>query len=143
MTVRISTALRNAMADAAAALIDGGSGAGHLRVYTGTQPAGPGTAPSGTLLVDITLNDPSFDAAASGVANLDMDPALSGTGAAAGTAGWARLLTSTEAAGSGLGVVDGSVTVTGGGGDVTVNTTTVSVGLTVSVTSASFTMPAS
>lgn len=131
------------MADAAAALIDGGSGAGHLRIYTGTQPAGPGTSPSGTLLVDIALNDPSFDAAASGVANLDVTPAVSGTGVAAGTAGWARYLTSTEAAGTGLGVVDGSVTETGGGGDVTINTTTVSIGLAVSVTSASITAPAS
>ncbi len=131
------------MADAAAALIDGGSGAGHLRIYTGTPPAGPGTSPSGTLLVDITLNDPSFAAAASGVADLDVTPAVSGTGAAAGTAGWARFLTSTEAAATGLGVMDGSVTATGGGGDVTINTTTVSVGLTVSVTSASITAPAS
>jgi hypothetical protein len=131
------------MADAAAALIDGGSGAGHLRIYPGTQPAGPGTAPSGTLLCDISLNDPSFDAAANGVANLDVTPALSGTGAAAGTAGWARFLTSTEAAGTGLGVVDGSVTATDGGGDVTINTTTVSIGLTGSVTSASITAPAS
>lgn len=143
MTVRISTALRNAMADAAAALIDGGAGAGHLRIYSGSQPAGPGTSPSGTLLVDIALNDPSFDAAASGVANLDVTPALSGTGVAAGTAGWARFLTSTEAAATGLGVVDGSVTASGGGGDVIITTTTISVGLTVSITSASITAPAS
>lgn len=143
MTFRISAALRNAMADLPAAHIDSGSGAGHLRIYTGTQPANPFTAPSGTLLCDITLNDPSFDAAVSGVANLDVTPAVSGTGVAAGTAGWARFLTSTEAASTGLGVLDGSVTATGGGGDVTVNTTTVSVGLTVSVTSASLTMPAS
>jgi hypothetical protein len=143
MTVRINTALRNAMADAAGATIDGGSGAGKLRIYTGTQPATPATSPSGTLLCEITLNDPSFDPAASGVAALDITPALSGTGVAAGTAGWARFLTSTEAAGTGLGVIDGSVTATGGGGDVTVNTTTISIGLTVSVTSASVTAPAS
>jgi hypothetical protein len=143
VTVRINTALRNAMADAAGATIDGGSGAGKLRIYTGSQPATPATAPSGTLLVEITLNDPSFDAASSGVANLDVSPALSGTGVAAGTAGWARFLTSTEAAGTGLGVVDGSVTTSGGGGDVIASTTTVSIGLTVSVTSASITAPAS
>jgi hypothetical protein len=143
VTVRINTALRNAMADAAGATIDGGAGAGRLRIYTGSQPATPATAPSGTLLCEITLNDPSFDAAASGVAALDVSPALSGTGVAAGTAGWARFLTSTEAAATGLGVIDGSVTATGGGGDVTLATTTISIGLTVSVTSFSVTAPAS
>ena len=143
MTVRINTALRTAMADQVGATVDAGSGAGRLRIYTGSQPATPATAPSGTLLCEITLNDPSFDAAVTGVAALDITPALTGTGVAAGTAGWARLLTSTEAAGTGLGVVDGSVTATGGGGDFTLNTTTISVGLTVSVTSVSVTAPAS
>jgi len=143
VTVRINTALRNAMADQVGATIDAGSGAGKLRIYTGTQPATPATSPSGTLLVEIDLNDPSFAAASSGSAALDVSPALSGTGVAAGTAGWARFLTSTEAAATGLGVIDGSVTATGGGGDVTVSTTTVSIGLTVSITSASVTAPAS
>jgi hypothetical protein len=143
VTVRISTAARNAIADAVATLVDGGASAGKLRIYTGSQPAGPGTAPSGTLLVEITLNDPAFDAAASGVANLDVSPALAGTGVAAGTAGWARFLTSTEAAGTGLGVLDGSVSASGGGGDVIIATTTVSIGLNVPVTSASITAPAS
>jgi hypothetical protein len=143
VTVRINTALRNAMADAAWATVDGGSGAGRLRIYTGSQPATPATAPSGTLLCEITLNDPSGEAAATGTAALDITPALSGTGVAAGTAGWARFLTSTEAAGTGLGVIDGSVTATGGGGDVTLNTTTISIGLTVSVTAFSITAPAS
>jgi len=64
-------------------------------------------------------------------------------GLAAGTAGWFRVLDSTEAAGSGLGVVDGTVTATGGGGDLTLNTTTISVGVDVEVTSGSITMPAS
>jgi hypothetical protein len=143
VTVRISTAARNAMADAVAALVDGGSGAGVLRIYTGSQPATPATAPSGTLLVEITLNDPAFAAAASGTAALDVSPAVSGTGVAAGTAGWGRFLTSTEAAATGLGVVDGSVTATGGGGDITIATTTISIGLAVPITSASLTAPAS
>ncbi len=143
MTVRLSTAARNAAADAVVDLIDGGSGAGVLRVYTGSQPAGPGTSPSGTLLLEVTLNDPAFDNAASGAAALDVAPALSGVGVAAGTAGWARLLTSTEAAGTGLGVVDGSVTATGGGGDITLSTTTISVDLDVDVTGITYTQPAS
>lgn len=143
MTVRISTAARNAAAGAIAALIDGGSAAGKLRIYSGSQPAGPDSSPTGTLLLEVTLNDPAFDAAAGGSAALDVSPALSGNGVANGTAGWVRLLTSTEAAGTGLGVVDGSVTATGGGGDVTLVSTTIATGVPVNVTGITLTMPAS
>lgn len=143
MTWRVSTAGRNAMLSGVLALIDGGSGAGKLRIYTGAPPAGPGTAPSGTLLAEFTLNDPAFAAPGSGSAAVDADPAIETTGLAAGTAGWARFLDSTEAAGTGLGVLDGTVTATGGGGDVTINTTTVSVGLALTVTGGSITQPAS
>lgn len=143
MTVRINTAARNALADAVTALIDGGSSAGKLRIYTGSQPAGPGTSPSGTLLVEIAFSDPSFGAASTGTITADITPALTGTGVAAGTAGYFRLVDSTEAAGTGLGVLDGSVTATGGGGDMELSTTTVSVGLTVTITSLTITMPAS
>jgi hypothetical protein len=143
MTLRVSTAARNAGVNAITALVDGGSGAGVLRIYSGSQPAGPGTSPSGTLLAAFTLSDPAFAAASSGSAALDVTPAVATTGLAAGTATWFRLVDSTEAAGTGLGVVDGSVTATGGGGDLTLSTTTVSVGLDVEITSLSITLPAS
>jgi hypothetical protein len=143
MTIRLSTAARNAGVNAITALVDGGSSNGVLRIYSGSQPAGPGTSPSGTLLLEIDLSDPAFAGAASGSAAIDTTPALSTTGLAAGTAGYFRLCDSTEAAGTGLGVVDGSVTATGGGGDVTLSTTTVSVGLDVEITSLSITLPAS
>ncbi len=143
MAVRINTAARNALANAIATLVDGGSSAGRLRVYTGSQPAGPGTAPSGTLLLEVTLNDPSFGSASSGTITAAQSPALSGTGAAAGTAGWFRVLDSTEAAGSRLWVRDGSVSAPGGGGDLQLSTTTISNGLAVSITSLTVTMPAS
>lgn len=143
MTVRISAGARNAACDAIVDLVDGGSGAGKLRVYTGSQPATPATAPSGTLLLEYTLSDPAFGSAATGVATLDVTPAVTTTGLAAGTAGWFRLVDSTEAAGSGLGVIDGSVTASGGGGDLQLSTTTVSVGLSVDITSMTVTMPAS
>jgi hypothetical protein len=142
MATRISTAARTAAAQAIANLVDGGSSAGKIRIYSGAQPAGPGTAPSGTLLAELTLSDPAFSVAA-GVATLDVTPAVTATGVAAGTAGWFRVLDSTEAAATGLGVYDGSVTATGGGGDLTLATTTVSIGLTVDITSATVTMPAS
>lgn len=143
MTWGINTAGRNAMLSAVLALIDGGSAAGKLRIYTGSRPAGPGSAATGTLLAEFTLNDPAFAGPSGGSAAIDADPAVSTTGLAAGTAGWCRFLDSTEAAGTGLGVLDGSVTATGGGGDVTINTTTVSVGLALTVTGGSITQPAS
>lgn len=141
MATRISTAARNAAADAIAVLVDGGAGAGVIRVYTGSQPAGPGTSATGTLLAEFTLNDPAFGAAATGVCTLDVSPAIATTGLAAGTAGWFRILTSTEAAGTGLGVVDGTCGTSGE--QLNLNTTTISIGVDVSITSGTLTMPAS
>lgn len=143
MATRISTAARSAAADAVAALVNGGSGAGVLRIYTGTQPAGPGSSPSGTLLAECILSDPAFAAAVAGSAALDTTPTVTTTAVADGTAGWFRLLDSTEAAGSGLGVLDGAVTTTGGGGELTLATTTITTGLTVTITAGSITAPAS
>ncbi|MGI5171889.1 hypothetical protein ACQEU3_46860 [Spirillospora sp. CA-253888] len=140
---KINDDARNAAANAIAALIDGGSSAGMLRIYTGTAPATPGTAPTGTKLVEITLNDPAFATASSGSAALDVTPALTGTGLANGTAGYARLVDSTQAAGSGLGVIDLTVSATGGGGEVQLATLSISTGLTVDLTSGTLTMPAS
>jgi hypothetical protein len=143
MATRISTAARNAMCDALVDLLDGGSGPGVIRVYTGAQPAGPGSAPTGTLLAEFTLSDPAFGSAAVGVATLDVTPALTDVGLADGTAGWFRALDSTEAAGSGLGVLDGSVTATGGGGQLELNTVTISTGVDVEITAGTVTVPAS
>lgn len=143
MALRLSTAARNAACDAVVDLVDGGSGAGVLRIYSGSQPAGPGTSPSGTLLAEFVLSDPAFGASATGVATLDITPAVEDASAnATGTAGYFRLLDSTEAAGTGLGVVDGTVTATGGGGDVTLNTVSIVSGAVVTVTSGTITMPA-
>ncbi|MFD9949712.1 hypothetical protein ACFWYW_55500 [Nonomuraea sp. NPDC059023] len=143
MAIRINTAARNAACDAVVAVISGGSGAGVLRIYSGTIPATPATSPSGTLLAEFTLSDPAFGAASTGVATLDVTPALTDTGIAAGTAGYFRIVDSTEAAGTGLGVIDGTVTATGGGGDLTLNTVTISVGVNVEITSGTLTMPGS
>lgn len=142
MPVRINTAARNAGANAIVDLIDGGSGPGVIRIYSGSQPATPATSATGTLLAEFTCSDPAFGAASTGVKTLDVTPALTDTGIADGTAGWVRFLDSTEAAGTGLGVIDGSVTATGGGGLVELNTTTISTGANVEITSGTFTMPA-
>ncbi len=137
MTAKFSTAARNAAVNAWTALIDAGSGAGKLRIYTGSQPAGgPGDAATGTLLVEIPLADPSFAAASGGSASADIDPVPSASASNTGTAGWGRILDSNNTA-----IIDGSVSASGGGGDFIVNTTAVSSGLAVSLISLSLTQP--
>lgn len=134
MTIRLPVLRRNAAVDAILSVLDAG---GTIDIRTGAQPATADDAASGTLLATYTLAAPAFGDAATGTATLDATPILTTTGLAAGTAGWARAKD-----GSGVTVMDGSVTATGGGGDFTVTTTTVSVGLTVRLTAGTVTMPA-
>lgn len=94
MTVRLSNSVRNARVDAVANAIDGGAGAGIIRIYTGGQPASVATAPTGALLVTLTCNDPSFDAAVAGVRTMDVTPNVTGDAVAGGVTGWARFLDS-------------------------------------------------
>lgn len=134
---RLSTAAQNALANALETLIDADVGAGTIKVYSGTQPATANTGLSGnTLLATFTLDDPAFGSASSGVITLGGTPRTT-TGAAAGTAVWARC-----ADNSGDTVFDCDVSGTGGGGTIQLNTTTVSVGVNLSITSGSVTMPA-
>lgn len=140
MAMTISTAARTGAADTVVDLCDGGTPPAVLRIYGGTRPAGPGTTTAETVLASVTLANPAFGAASSGVATLTDPGAV--TGAAAGTATWFRIVTGGTAAG-GAGVIDGSVTATGGGGDLELNTTTISVGVNVDITAGgTVTMPA-
>jgi hypothetical protein len=138
MTIRINTAARNAACDGVVDLVDGGSGAGLIRVYTGSQPATPATSPSGTLLLEFTLSDPAFGNSSTGTATLDVTPVPTDDGITNGTAGWFRVLDSTEAAGTGLGIIDGACT----SGELELSTTSITTGLTVEITSLTVTMPA-
>jgi hypothetical protein len=141
MPTRLSTAARNAVVDAITAQIDSGAGAGVLRIYSGAQPAGPGTAPSGTLLAEFTLSDPSFAASSGGSGALDVTPSVNDASAnATGTAGWCRFLTSTEASGTGLGVIDGTVSTAGA--MINLDSTSIVSGSPVTITSGSITCPA-
>lgn len=136
MAVRISNAARSAAADALVDLVDGGTGAGTLKIYTGVQPAGPATAPSGTLLGTLTMTDPAFGNAANGVATA---ASITGDSSAdaSGTAGWARIADS-----SGTAILDMSVTVSGGGGDLQLDSVNIVAGGAINVTSLTVTMPA-
>jgi len=133
MTTRLSAAIRNAMQNQVSLGVDAGTGPGTIKVYSGSQPATADTAASGTLLVTITLNDPSFGASASGVITADVDPIPTGTAVATGTAGWARVADS-----DGLAVVDGSVAASGG--DFTISTTSITSGQVVNLTGATLTL---
>jgi hypothetical protein len=136
MTLRVSNAVRSALANQITTALDAGAGAGKIRVYSGSQPAGPDTAIGAqVLLAEFTLNDPSFGAAANGVITLQNVP-RSTNGLAAGTAAWFRALDSNNVA-----VADGTVTVTGGGGELQLNTVTISVGVALDITIGTITMP--
>ena len=128
MTIRLNTAMRNAIADSITSLM----GYATLKVYTGTQPATGETAASGTLLVEITLQ--GFNAAASGQATLYTGSPVQGTAVASGTAGWARLTDGSKN-------FDGSVGTSAT--DFIINTTAITIGGTVTLTGCTINQPAS
>ncbi len=133
--MRIATSVRNAMADAAVDLVDVGAGTAVVEIYTGDAPAAIGDAPAGDLLVSFDLDDPAFGAAAAGVATLLGVPIV-GTGVAAGTAAYARVVNQ-----NGDALMD---TESVGTADATVimSTLTVSVDLTVNLNAMTMTQPA-
>ena len=133
--LRLATATRNALADAFDDAVNAGSGAATIKLYSGTQPADANTGLSGnTLLATFTLDDPAFGASSSGVITLAGVPRTT-TGAAAGTATWARCETSTPGTVFDCDVGTASAT-------LILNTTTISVGVDVSITAGTITMPA-
>lgn len=66
--LRLGTTCRNAACNGIVDVIDQGSGAGTIKMYTGAQPAAVSDNPSGTLLGTLTFSDPAFGNAATGVA---------------------------------------------------------------------------
>jgi len=126
MPLRLADSARNASVNGVVDLLDVG-GAGSIKIYTGTQPATPATAASGTLLATVTLPNPAFGSSSGGSASLN-DPA-SVNAVATGTAGWARF-----ADGAGAVVFDGQVTATSGGGVVELSSTSLTSGAPVDIT---------
>jgi hypothetical protein len=123
MSLTHGTATRTAVADTVVDRIDGGS-PGLLKIRAST-----------TVLCTITLANPAFGNAASGVAAMSGLP-KSGTAAASGTADNFQVTDS-----SGNVIFSGSVTATGGGGDLTLDNTSIASGQTVTVTAGSYTAP--
>jgi hypothetical protein len=126
---------------------------GVLRIYSGSQPAGPDYAVSGTKLLEISEsagafvhgafgNGLEFGAAAAGVIAKDTGETWQGTGIAAGTAGYFRLCanpTDDGSASSSLPRIDGSVGTSGA--DLNMSTTTITVGATYTIDAFQFTLP--
>lgn len=132
MAVRLSASLANDLANQ----IDTSLGnAGKIKIYTGTQPANPDTAATGTLLATFTLGSPGFGSASNGVITLSGTP-LTVAADATGTAGWFRMETS-----AGSAILDGSVGTSGA--QINLNTTSITDGVNVSITSGTITMPTS
>lgn len=103
-----------------------------IEIRSGTKPATPETAASGTLLVTIAISG-SFTATSGTLTAADpgaADPV------ADGAAGYFRIKKS-----GGTAVVDGTVTATGGGGDLTLGSTTISIGVPVDLGVPSITIP--
>lgn len=126
MAITIPTASRNAACNAVVDLSDAGAGAAHLKIYT------TGLV---TLLADLTMSDPAFGAAATGVATasaISDDTSADNTGTAA-----EFKIEDSDAAE----ILRGSVGTSGQ--DINLNTTAITAGDTVSITSLTVTMPAS
>jgi hypothetical protein len=132
MALQFSTAVRNAMLDA----IETATGASaKLRIYTGAAPANCAAAATGTLLVDMAL--PADWMAAASAGSKALAGSWTGTGAAAGTAGYYRIV---DTAGT-TAHEQGTVTATGGGGDLTLDNTSIASAQTVTITSKTLTAP--
>jgi len=133
--MQISDAARNAMCNALVDLIDAGDGAGTLKIYTASKPAGPGTAITDqTLLATLTFSDPAFGNAAAGVATADTitsDTDVDNTG----TAAWARIADSDATA-----VID--VTVGTSGADINFDSVSFVAMGTAAISSLTITVPA-
>jgi hypothetical protein len=126
MALQLSVSVRNARLDQIESAV---GTAPKLRLYTGSAPADCATAATGTLLCEITLPSDWLAAAASG--SKAKAGTWSGTGAAAGNAGYYRVYDS----GGTTCHLQGTVTATGGGGDMTLDNINIAVVQVVTINS--------
>jgi hypothetical protein len=130
MTIQLSDAVRNAMADAYETAI---GTAPTIEIRTGSPPANCAAADSGSLLATITNPSDWLTAASSGSKSKSGTWSIAASGT--GTTGHYRIKQGATCH------EQGTITATGGGGDMTVDNTSVASGQTVTVTSFTRTMP--
>lgn len=133
MALQLSSALASALADAVTAEVDAGSGAGAIEIYEGTLPTDL-DEDTDTLLAEFTLADPAAAAAVAGVATWDLDPDLSDTVLATGTAGYFLVKDS-----DGTAVFGGSIGTSGN--PLNLSSTSLVEGGTVTLTTGTVTAP--
>lgn len=125
MAVTYSSAAKEARMTAVGNLIDGGAGAGKLKI---------GTTGMGSVLATIPLADPSVTSVTSGVLTFDFTPAVSDTSAdATGTAAAAIITDSNDVT-----IISG-LTVGTSGTDIILDSVSITAGQTVSLTSGTIT----
>lgn len=114
--------------------IDSGGAAGKVRIYSGSMPADPDTAATGTLLAELALSYPcgTIGSGTLTFSSITQDSAADNSG----TAGYFRVLTSANTS-----IFDGDVSATGGGGMLQLNTTSIVAGGPVVITSMTVSIP--
>lgn len=128
MAINFSDDARSAQVDAVSALFDEGSIPGaYIEIRTGTQPTLVEDAATGTLLATLTMGNPAFGAASTGIAYANTIAADTSANAT-GTAGWFRCYDGDAAA-----IMDG--TAGESGTDLILSSASITAGQTVSVTS--------
>jgi hypothetical protein len=132
MAIKLAVGLRNTIVDNM--ISNWGGTSAVLRLYTGTVPASADTAPTGTLLVEVTMTS-GWNAAATGVATLVAGNTSIGVAVATGTAGYAALGDS-----AGTFRVYGSIGTTGT--DFIVSAVAITTGATITCTQCTITQPA-
>lgn len=139
MTFILANAVAKAMADAIDDQANAGSGAAYIEIRTGTQPADPDTAATGTLLGTLTMSDPAFggatDAAPGGLITAG-SIASDSSADATGTAGWFRLYDSDANP-----ILDGACSTSGA--ELNFNDTGIVAGETIAISSMTITVPES
>jgi hypothetical protein len=130
MAVKHAVAVRNGLADLTVDRIDVG-GPGTIQIRSGTRPANPDAAATGTLLGTVTFAATAFGTAANGTATAAA--IASDTNAAAtGTATWFRVMS-----GGGLPIFDGDIATSGA--DMNLSSTSIVAGGTINITSGTYT----
>ena len=133
-TLHLSTAAANAMLVPLRDTIDAGTGAGTIRIYTGTMPTLTTDAvTTQTLLGTLTLSDPCGTVASKKLtlSSITQDSSADADGVAA----WARLADS-----NGVVAADFDVTTTGGGAVLQLNTTNIKAGGPIAITAFEFSL---
>jgi len=132
MPLQKNTDTRDEQIAVLGSLFDGGT----LEIYTGTQPADPNSAVSGSLLATITIPNPAFGAPSAGVIAKAGSWSVVATGT--GVAGYARFISSDT-----LKTMDVPVTNVPGGNNLLISLIDITIGNTVTVVSLTITCPES